>query len=298
MVLMNMRRANHIDPRFMTAAPVDEDSQLRPPVRPNYPRHRLPWVPNDASPHSPEWWDRAHNNLLFAMEGLATLLVDESNRVDEYRPQSLQGESATNITWQADYKGSEIIEAIVVTGPAAASGVSQSNTHGIATPAGGANIVTVNALVPGLYTVEWSVEVEGAAATLVDNYKLLNGGALVATAEQGTAIGQYPQQQQLINIPAAGQAVVIQTISTETTATINGQITLVPYQGNSPFTLVLGRRTWSLALPSTGILVISPIKMSLAESNTRQLTSSIAGDWAVELMGITDTGRIGRPGSV
>lgn len=55
------------------------------------------------------------------------------------------------------------------------------------------------------------------------------------------------------------------------------------------FTLQLGRRYWNLTLPASGILVISPISITLSRDSTRQLTSATAGNWTLELMGYADT---------
>lgn len=55
---------------------------------------------------------------------------------------------------------------------------------------------------------------------------------------------------------------------------------------NAAFTLELGDRYWStLVMPSSGIMVISRIRLALKESDTRSLTTVTAGNWTVELTG-------------
>lgn len=71
-------------------------------------------------------------------------------------------------------------------------------------------------------------------------------------------------------------------------AIIEAVVVTGPTTGNVPFTLQLGKRIWSLQLPATGILVLSPLKMSLGRDDQRLLTSATAGPWALELMGYAD----------
>lgn len=53
-------------------------------------------------------------------------------------------------------------------------------------------------------------------------------------------------------------------------------------------TLTLGDRQWSFIMPAAGILPIGPLAIILGRSDVRQLTSSTAGLWSMELMGIAD----------
>jgi len=53
--------------------------------------------------------------------------------------------------------------------------------------------------------------------------------------------------------------------------------------------LQLGDRFWSLVIPSTGFVIISPIAIMLSRNDNRILTPASAGEWSLELMGYADT---------
>jgi hypothetical protein len=53
-------------------------------------------------------------------------------------------------------------------------------------------------------------------------------------------------------------------------------------------TLQLGDRFWSLTIPATGIIVISPVSFLLSRNDYRVLTSATPGDYSLELMGWAD----------
>lgn len=133
---------------------------------------------NDKKPLPEPWLEEMMKRFAMSISDLSSLIENRSHTVDEYRVQSLNGETTTQITLLPDYDMfDEIIESIIVTGP---------TTGGIA------------------------------------------------------------------------------------------------------FTLQLGKRAWNLQLPSSGILVISPVRVNLSRDANRFLTTSTAGDWSVELMGYAD----------
>lgn len=264
-------------------------------------RRRQQEVPDDSAPINAEYVRRTVRDLLISLDDMATILTDESHRVDEYRPSSLTGESTSQLTWQPDYKGSQLIEAIIVTGPTAGPiGAGELDITGTSPTPAAATIVTAGAPgIPGLWIVNWTVEISGAAASVLNNVQIKSPlASVLATADQPLAVGVYPQRPLLVNIGSATQNISGVIVATDATATYTVSINAQPYQGYVPYTLNLGQRTWNLGLPPSGIQVISPVKMSINESSKRILTSSVAGNWTVELMGITDSGRIGRPGSV
>jgi hypothetical protein len=55
------------------------------------------------------------------------------------------------------------------------------------------------------------------------------------------------------------------------------------------FTVNLGKRTWQLTMPASGILTITPVKLYLSRSDQRALSTSTAGNWSLELAGYCDT---------
>jgi hypothetical protein len=69
---------------------------------------------------------------------------------------------------------------------------------------------------------------------------------------------------------------------------ITGIIVTGPPTTTPTFNLQIGERIWTLQLPVTGILVISPISLTLNRNDLRVLTSATAGDWTLELFGWAD----------
>jgi len=54
------------------------------------------------------------------------------------------------------------------------------------------------------------------------------------------------------------------------------------------FTLNLGKRAWFLNTFADGLVLISPLKLSMDRNDIRLLTSAQAGNWSLELMGYAD----------
>lgn len=84
-----------------------------------YGNPRTPIVPDAPAPINPEYLARALSQLAQNVEDLASIIKSRNNAVDEYRPQSLGGETVLSYTWQPEYEGTEVIESIVITGPPA-----------------------------------------------------------------------------------------------------------------------------------------------------------------------------------
>jgi hypothetical protein len=239
-------------------------------------------------PLSPEWINGVLHRLWFTLDRLNDQVLDTSREFDQSQDTSGAVESGTLLALQASYFTTERVESIIVTGPSAGAASSTESEGSVATPGINAFITSVAAPATGLYQIEWTAEVQGATATTPNNYKLTLGAIqTLAVAIQPIAVGTYPQQPQLYYL-TAGQLVAIQAIAAEATATIAGQITLVPWQGSVPFTLQLGGRNWPLSLPQTGILVISPVAIRLNQDDLRQISSPVAGPWNLELMGHAD----------
>ncbi len=72
---------------------------------------------------------------------------------------------------------------------------------------------------------------------------------------------------------------------------VTGPVTASPATIGPAFLLKLGKRAWNLALPTSGILVISPVSIELSRSDDRFITPAAAGDWALELTGYAIKGR-------
>ncbi len=68
----------------------------------------------------PSWVRESVHQVILSLRNLAKLIQDKSRRVDEYRIQTLAGDSETLITLTPDFERiPEIIESVVITGPTA-----------------------------------------------------------------------------------------------------------------------------------------------------------------------------------
>lgn len=96
-------------------------------------------------------------------------------------------------------------------------------------PGAGAAIVTLSGIPAGIYTVNWTVSLQGAAAAAdANNFQLKNGAAVVENAINAGAAGAYPQVPVQITV-AAGTSVTINAIGAGTAGvTYLAQIELVP----------------------------------------------------------------------
>jgi hypothetical protein len=146
----------------------------------------------------------------------------------------------------------------------------------------------------GFYQVDWTVEIQTAAATVPNNFALQVNGVTQETSVNGTAVGVYPQNPRLIFVNGIATVAIV-AIAADATGTYDAQGTITQVLNTgTPFNLKLGKRSWNLLLPPTGILVIAPVQIPLDRDADRYLTGSVAGDWSFELMGYADTGRRGR----
>lgn len=246
--------------------------------------------------------DRLHRQLQKSLDDIAQFYLDTTNRVDEYRVQSLAGESLTTESLQPDYECDEIITSVVVTGPVTLSSpAEQFNLTGstAAAPAAGTAVVTGPLMQAGIYEVEWTVELSAGPPTAADqnNFGLYVNGVLTATSVNPGAVGTYPQQT-LVDIgPLANLSqIIVKNIGAGSAATVySANIVGILQPANAPtYTLQLGKRAWTLQLPPSGIQVIGPIQIKMGRSDQRNLIASVAGDWSMELMGFAETGRRGR----
>lgn len=84
-------------------------------------------------------------------------------------------------------------------------------------PGAATTIVTLPATPAGEYTVEWTVELQGAAAAAdQNNFRLFVGSTVIATSENTGAAGRYQQNNEQIQVPAGGASVRIQNIGAGT----------------------------------------------------------------------------------
>jgi hypothetical protein len=280
------------------AQPNEESYAGRRPVSP-YPHTMQPVTPDRESAFDRAYADRLFKQIQSSLDDIAQYYVDITNRVDEFRPQSLSGESMSVTTWQPDYECDEIITTVIVTGPSGIPGSSTPANGGpIAAPGAGTVIASTPSFPAGEYNVAWTVEVEGTLAVGTDdnNFQLRANAATAATSINPALAGTYPQASEEITLTSAGTFVVRNNLAGTAGSQYSAQIVVTPITQNfgTPFELSLGRRNWQLNLPTTGILVIPVTGIKMARDSVRQLTSAFSGDWAVELIGYAETGRRGR----
>lgn len=95
----------------------------------------------------------------------------------------------------------------------------------------------------------------------------------------------------------------VQTLTIEADATVTNPLEVLPVfevgeiiesiivtGPAGAFTLQLGDRVWNLVMPASQFFFIgAPMGMMLSRNDRRLLSSSVAGEWTLELMGRADT---------
>lgn len=214
-------------------------------------------------------------------------LFDSSRPFDIYRPQSLAGDSEQSLSIPCAYE-SDRIESVIITGPAG-----QSGTAGAAIPSGvsttsvtlppGTSLAGIYAsTIPGAGTTS-SVTVSGIAGS---------GSMTFEFTQTASGAGSLLNFTPPVSLQPANNAVGIVVTFNGDAQDDAGYLNAYYSSGENgtPFTLQLGGRAWNLLLPSTGILVIPQVTgFELSQSDTRQLTTTVPGDWSVELMGHAHT---------
>lgn len=258
---------------------------------PQYPSMPPRQSSGDEAVNTKAFLDRLEQMLIKSKEDMAQYVIDRTNRVDEFRPQSLTGETLTIESWLPDYEGDEIIESVIVTGPPAGAFTALSQQGVSVDPPAGTTIASVT-VPPGQYNITWNSILGSGTSVDVNNTELFVGNTLIGVVP----MYGFPQSfTTVVVVPeGAGPTVIsVKTIvlASGASATYQGTLSAASVSG---FTLQLGKRAWQLELPSSGILVIAPIAIKMSRDSTRQLIAGSAGDWSVELMGYVDTGRRGR----
>jgi len=103
--------------------------------------------------------------------------------------------------------------------------------YGTATSPGAATtIVSAGTYPPGLYQIEWTVELQGTttAGTDNDNFKLVAGGTTVEQSVNGFAVGAYPQQNTFVDLSVAGTITVANINAGTSGAVYSSNITVIP----------------------------------------------------------------------
>lgn len=230
------------------------------------------------------------SELAETIRRLSAILNSETRVVDEYRVQTLTTDAESTLTVLPQFASfTEIIESIVITGP---PGTSSEVTGSVAAGSVNAGTVIASLAVPqGTYMVNWSGKFTGTTGGAeTNNFGLYLNGVLQLQSQNAQTSGtNYPQIPVEITVPAGGGTITMQAINNATaTAGYSAQIVASTTSGGTPFTLQLGDRTWNLSLPPTGILTIAPVKLFLGRNSNRVLSSPVAGDWGLELMGRAD----------
>lgn len=99
----------------------------------------------------------------------------------------------------------------------------------VVAPGAGAAIVTLSGIPAGIYSVNWTVSLQGAAAAAdANNFQLKNGAAVTENSINAGAAGAYPQVPAQITV-AAGTNVTVNAAGAGTAGvTYLAQIELVP----------------------------------------------------------------------
>jgi len=266
------------------------------------------------SPFDREYIDRLVKQVKSSIDDIAQYYVDQTNRVDEYRVQSLGGESLTTESLQPDYECDEIITGAIVTGPSSAT----QTVVPQAAPAAGVNFSYTNTTgapqsivaFTATFTADAVVANRFPSAQILDAnndimYSAVDGTAVVASGvlnlrgfqgatQQNSGAGNATLPLPIGMLIPPGGKFLLNGIVDAGDQWSNIVLTFCYSGVGTGFNLQLGKRSWQLLLPETGILLISPIQVKLGRSDQRNLIASVAGDWSLELMGYAETGRRGR----
>jgi hypothetical protein len=240
---------------------------------------------------APGFVSESQSELTEAIRLLARSIQENARYVDEYNAQSVVPTSVTSISVKPQFEEFyELIKRVVVTGPTSTSLAPAEAASGpIANPGSGATIVSLGVLPAGTYQVYWEVGLEGTVtAADGDNMKVVLGASNLLRAEYPGVVGEYPQQTfQFTSDGTSVTKIITVAASSGASASYNAQISCIPINVPVTFVLQLGDRFWTLSLPSTGLLEFS-CEMLLGRNDLRQVTSTFAGSWNLELMGHAD----------
>jgi hypothetical protein len=144
----------------------------------------------------------------------------------------------------------------------------------VLSPGAGATIIATAALPPGEYTVNWVVELQGAAAAAdADNFQLFRNGVAIVPSENLGAAGITVQEQVAVVLPSAQTISVLSigagTVGVTYRAEIAVEPGIVPYSvaelqdGNQPLGEISLQNgaTDTEVMPGNGVQVNQQIKL-------------------------------------
>jgi len=105
--------------------------------------------------------------------------------------------------------------------------------------------------------------------------------------DKSRPVDEY-QTQSLVEFNITGTSVINVPAQYESSEIIESIVVTGPPSGTGE--ILIGDRVWNYVIPTTGILVIAPIRLSISRSDYRQLTVLTGtGQYTLELMGYADT---------
>lgn len=152
----------------------------------------------------------------------------------------------------------------------------------VTSPAANAVIVTSPLLAAGTYIVSWSVGLEGtpAAGTDNDNFQLRANAATQATSLNLGAVGEYPQQQQTLNLTSSG-TIVIRAVAAGTAGAIyRAQLVITPVEAVSAVIMDSGQQLGSYSRQdgSDGTVILTDDGIYVSTSLTvKVITGTLSG---------------------
>lgn len=123
-----------------------------------------------------------------------------------------------------------------------------------AAPAANTTIVSSGPVPPGIYTLNWTVELAGtvAAGTDNDNFKVVQGATVLLSSVNPAVVGSYPQDPITVQVGPAGLATSFQikNIGAATAgSTYRAQITLTPVSEANLPQVTINRKSDPLTIP-------------------------------------------------
>ena len=215
------------------------------------------FVPDEPATDPPDYLREVLRDFKLSLERMASWFESATREIDEYDVQQLPAESELTLTLVPTYEVyDELIQSVIVTGPAPAS-VANPVPAQPAVPASTVAVQNVNS-----YPV--NVVISAGTITAV----IVNGITV------GTAAGTYI-------VPSAGAISITYSVAPTWVWSYAGPALTTP----QTFVLQLGKRAWNLTLPASQILVLGPMGVTLARNDVRQIIATNPGEWFLELCG-------------
>lgn len=181
--------------------------------------------------------------------------------------------------------------------PAATQSAGVAAGGNVTNPGANTTIISLAALSPGLWQINWSVGLQGTVtAADANNMRLRSNATTIATAEYPGLVGNYPQPPVQVNVPAGAGLTLIQSVAAASgaSAIYTGSLSATPLFGGDAVALyreipgagngqpenflhlfTAASPSWS---PGGGLVLRSPEQLLLAGTGLLAATVTLSGE--------------------